>query len=79
MNDLLINGLDEITNFIGTRKEIYHLIAKYNPLAIIDFRQATVKIEKDTYLIILKKVNNAFKIRLIWRVTTGDQKQFYFD
>ena len=77
MNEFLINDLDEITSFIGTRKEIYQLIAKHNPLAIIDFRQATVKIENDTYLIILKKVNNAFKIRLIWRV--NDNKQFYFD
>ena len=79
MNDLLINGLDEITSFTGTRKEIYTLIAKHNPLAIIDFRQAMVKIENDTYLIILKKVNKLFKIRLIWRITTGKQKQFYFD
>ena len=76
MEELKINGLDEIVNFEGTRSEIYNLIAKKNPLAIIDRRQALVKIDDESYLIILKKVNNSYKIRVIWRIS--DNKQYHF-
>ena len=73
---LNINGLDEITNTVGTRREIYNLISKHNPLAIVDYREARVKIENDNYLIILKKTEGAYKINIIWRLT--DNKHFKF-
>ena len=76
-NELNINGLEEITSFIGTRKEIYNLIAKHNPMAIIDYRQAFVKIEEISYLIILKKIDKAFKVSIIWRLGE-ESKQFHF-
>lgn len=74
--ELNINGLEEITSFIGTRSEIYNLISKHNPLAIIDYRQAFIKIEEEGYLIILKKVNKSYKIRIIWKL--NGNKQFHF-
>lgn len=71
-----INNLEEIVNFVGTRGEIYDLIHRYNPLAIIDKRQARVNIGDDRYIIILKKVGNAYKIRVIWDLDTNEQ--YYF-
>jgi len=71
---LNINGLDEIISTLGTRKDIYNTISKFNPTAIIDFRQARVKIDNENYLIILKKVDGLYKINIIWRLS--DNKQF---
>lgn len=76
MKELKINGVEEITTMVGTRKEIYNKIAELNPLAIIDYRQAGVKIENEWYLIILKRVDKLYKVRIIWR--TQDNTQFEF-
>lgn len=73
---LNINGVDKLKEFVGTRKEIYNFIAKQNPLAIIDYRQARVKIDNVNYLIILKKLNSNFKIRIIWDTTNNIQYEF---
>ena len=70
-----INGIEELKTFVGTRKEIYNLIAKKNPMAIVDYRQATVKINDTTYLVILKKKENQFSIKLIWE--TKGNTQYY--
>ena len=74
---LNINNIEEITSFVGTRKEIYNLISKYNPLAVIDYRQARVDINDEYYLIILKKVGINYKIRCIWKIGNANE-QFYF-
>ena len=73
---LNINGVDKLKEFVGTRKEIYNFIAEQNPLAIIDYRQARVKIDNVDYLIILKKLNSNFKIRIIWDTTNNIQYEF---
>lgn len=76
MEELRINGLEEIVNFEGTRSEIYNLISKNNPLAIIDNRQAMVKIDNITCLILLKKVQKNYKIKMIWDTTINKQFKF---
>lgn len=70
-----LNGIEELKTFAGTRKEIYNLIAEKNPLAIIDYRQAFVKIENTRFLVILKKVKNQFAINIIWDL--DDHIQYY--
>lgn len=76
MDTLNIKGLEEITKFEGSRSEIYSIISKNNPMAIIDNRQAFAIIDDEKYLIILKKVGRNYKVRLIWRLS--DNKQFNF-
>lgn len=78
MKELRINGLEEITSMVGTRTEIYNLIAQHNPTAIIDYRNAYVHIGDERYLIILKKIGKQMKIKLIWRLNGTSGEQFYF-
>lgn len=68
-----INGIEELKSFVGTRKEIYNLIAEKNPIAIIDYRQATIKINDSHYLVILKKKGNRFLINVIWETKNNIQ------
>lgn len=68
-----INGLDKLKDFVGTRGEIYDLIGKYNPLAIIDKRQAFVKIDGISYILTIKKAEGGWKLSCIWQMYDGDK------
>ena len=73
-----LNGLEELKDFVGTRSQIYDLIGKNNPLAIIDRRRAFVRIDDIPYLIILTKAEGGWKVRCVWQlgkpgVTPGGQ------
>lgn len=72
-----IQGIDEIRDFVGTRKEIYHLIAERNPIAIINYREAYVEIGNKKYIIILMKYAGAYKVKIMWNITDG--KQYYLN
>lgn len=63
-----IEGLEDLKDFVGTRGEIYDFIARRNPLAIIDKRQALVKIDGVSYLITLKKVDGGWVVTCIWQL-----------
>ena len=52
----VINGLDELANVKGTRTDIYNAIVKFNSMAIIDCRNAEVKINDKRFLVFLKRV-----------------------
>lgn len=73
-----INGLEELKDFVGTRGQIYDLIRNNNPLAIIDKRNAYVKIGDSSYLVILTKAEGGWRVRIIWQldrqgITSGGQ------
>lgn len=72
-----IKGIEELKHFVGTRRDIYNLISNANPLAIIDYRNANVKINNVDYLIILKKINKDFKTKIFWDIT--NKIQYIFD
>ena len=71
-----VNGIEELKTLVGTRTEIYNFIRKQNPTAIVDYRNALVKINGTSYLVVLKKVNGAFKISMLWDIT-NTYKEYY--
>lgn len=71
-----IKGLDELKDFCGTRAQLYALISKHNPLAIIDKREAHVFIDKASYLMIMEKAQGGMRLRLIWKLGP-DGGQYY--
>lgn len=68
-----LNGLDKLKSFIGSRKEIYTILAKENPIAIIDYRNSIIQIDGIRYLIILKRIKRKFKIKVISDLTNIHQ------
>lgn len=68
-----INGLQELKDFVGTRGELYNLINKLNPLAIIDKKHADVKLDGVNYLVILQKVDGGQRLRILWNTDTNEQ------
>lgn len=75
-----IEGLEELKDFAGTRTEIYNLIAKHNPLAIVDRRQARVRIDGLDYLILLERYEGSWRVKCVWQLsdkTTVPGGQYY--
>ena len=83
--DFGIQGIKELKDFEGTRAELYDLIAKNNPTAIIDKRTADVYIgegkyarDNDHYFMILKKVSkNKMKLNIMWKTKGKSVGQYY--
>lgn len=77
--DFNIKGLKELKEFEGTRGELYNLVAKLNPTAIVDKRTADVFIgdsperrENDHYIMIMKKTpNKKMKLNVMWKIGKG--------
>ena len=68
-----INGLQELRDFVGTRSELYNLINKLNPLAVIDKKHANVKLDGVNYLVIMQKVAGGQRLRILWNTDTNEQ------
>lgn len=71
-----IKGLKELKDFEGTRGQLYDLIAKNNPTAIIDKRTAEVYIgenryarENSHYIMIMQKTpSKKMRLRVMWKL-----------
>ena len=63
-----VNGLKELKDFVGTRAQLYSLINKTNPLAIIDKRQALVSIDNSKYLMIMQNVKGGQQLKVLWKL-----------
>ena len=74
-----ITGLKELKDFVGTRAQLYALINKNNPLAIIDKRQAVVFVEDSTYVMIMQKVQGGMRLRMIWKLGSNGGEYFIQD
>ena len=86
-SDFNIKGLEELKDFEGTRGELYNVIAKNNPTAIIDKRTADIYIgdspyarENDHYIMIMQKTpNKKMKLRVMWKLGKGGGQYFIQD
>ena len=68
----LLEGLDELSKIEGTRTDIFHEIAKHNKLAITNCREAGVKINGISMLVLLKRVSKGvYKIDCFWDCTNN--------
>ena len=69
-----IRGINEIKSFKGSRKDLYNLISKHNPLAIIDNRHASIEINNIKYIAVLSKVNSKYKLKGLIDITNVHQE-----